>query len=119
MTAQSNFNNLKNEASQYLKIHQNSPINWHIFGPEALNLAQTENKPIFLSIGYSACHWCNLMAKESFHDPEIAKYLNENFINIQVDKEELPDIDQYYQLASQVISGRGGWYTYFYSCLNQ
>ena len=109
MTAQSNFNNLKNEASQYLKIHQNSPINWHIFGPEALNLAQTENKPIFLSIGYSACHWCNLMAKESFHDPEIAKYLNENFINIQVDKEELPDIDQYYQLASQVISGRGGW----------
>lgn len=109
MTVESNFNNLKNESSQYLKIHENSPINWQIFGPDALNQAKSQNKPIFLSIGYSACHWCNLMAKESFHDQEIAQFLNENFINIQVDKEELPDVDQYYQLVSQVISGKGGW----------
>ena len=105
----SNINNLKNETSKYYNLHKGSPIQWFSFGPEALNKARAEKKPVFLSIGYTACHWCNKMAKESFHDPQIAAYLNEHFINIQVDKEELPDIDQYYQLVSQVVSGRGGW----------
>lgn len=109
MSVNSNFNKLQNEESQYLKQHQNNPVNWFPFGPEALNKAKEENKPIFLSIGYSTCHWCHVMAHESFEDNDTAKYLNDNFISIKVDREELPDIDQYYQLVSQVISGRGGW----------
>ena len=97
MSVNSNFNKLQNEESQYLKQHQNNPVNWFPFGPEALNKAKEENKPIFLSIGYSTCHWCHVMAHESFEDNDTAKYLNDNFISIKVDREELPDIDQYYQ----------------------
>lgn len=103
------YNNLKHELSSYLMQHNQNPVDWFPYGPEALQKAKDENKPIFLSIGYSSCHWCHVMAKESFEDLETAKYLNENFINIKVDREELPDIDQYYQLACQVMTGRGGW----------
>lgn len=103
------MNELKNEASAYLKQHQNNPVHWKTWGPEAFQKALDENKPIFLSIGYSSCHWCHVMAHESFEDQATADYLNENFISIKVDREELPDVDQYYQLACQVMNGRGGW----------
>jgi len=109
MSVENNINYLKHEDSQYLKQHANNPVNWYPYGPEALEIAREKKKPIFLSIGYSSCHWCHVMASESFEDIETAKYLNENFINIKVDREELPDIDQYYQFVSQVVSGRGGW----------
>lgn len=109
MTEVSNFNHLRDEASPYLRQHSKSPVNWFPYGPEALQKAKDENKPIFLSIGHSSSHWCHLMAAECFTDMEIANFLNNNFINIKVDKEELPDLDNYYQLASQVMNGRGGW----------
>ena len=109
MSTSNDFNRLKSENSQYLTQHKENPVNWWPYGPEALQRAQDENKPIFLSIGYSSCHWCHVMAEESFEDKETAKLMNEHFINIKVDKEEHPDIDQYYQQASQVVNGRGGW----------
>jgi uncharacterized protein YyaL (SSP411 family) len=109
MTDLQQFNFLRDEQSAYLKQHKTNPVNWYPYGPEALQKAKDENKPIFLSIGYSSCHWCHVMGKESFSDPEIADYLNEHFINIKVDKEEYPDIDAYYQLACQIMNGRGGW----------
>lgn len=102
-------NQLKNQKSAYLRQHQDNPIHWYAYGEEALKKAKDENKPIFLSIGYSSCHWCHVMAHESFEDQITADFLNENFINIKVDREEHPDIDQYYQLACQVYAGRGGW----------
>lgn len=103
------FNHLRDEKSLYLSQHKSNPINWYPYGPIALEKAQSENKPIFLSIGYSACHWCHVMAKETFEDPKVAEFLNEHFISIKVDREELPDVDSYYQLACQVTNGRGGW----------
>ncbi len=103
------MNNLKGEKSAYLKQHENNPVNWYPFGKTATDLAKKENKPIFLSIGYSSCHWCHVMAHESFEDETIAKYLNENFINIKVDREEYPDIDDYYQKACQRFGRNGGW----------
>lgn len=102
-------NRLVNEQSAYLKQHAQNPVHWWPYGPEAIQRASDENKPIFLSVGYSSCHWCHVMAHESFEDQETANFLNENFINIKVDREELPDIDQYYQIACQVMNGRGGW----------
>lgn len=102
-------NRLVNEKSAYLKQHAENPVHWWSYGPEAIQRAADENKPIFLSIGYSSCHWCHVMAHESFEDQETANFLNENFINIKIDREELPDIDQYYQIACQVMNGRGGW----------
>ncbi len=104
-----NHNRLQDEKSSYLRQHAKNPVNWFSYGPEALQKAKDENKPILLSIGYSSCHWCHVMADETFEDKETAEYLNENFINIKVDKEELPDLDQYFQLACQVMNGRGGW----------
>jgi uncharacterized protein YyaL (SSP411 family) len=104
-----NFNNLRDESSAYLKQHNENPVHWYPWGPEALQKAKDENKPIFLSIGYSSCHWCHVMASESFENLAVAKILNENFINIKVDREELPDVDNYFQLACQVMNGRGGW----------
>lgn len=102
-------NRLKDESSAYLKQHKDNPVHWWPYGPEAIQKAADEKKPIFLSIGYSSCHWCHVMAEESFEDRVTADFLNEHFINIKVDREELPDIDQYYQIACQVMNGRGGW----------
>jgi len=102
-------NHLKNEKSPYLLQHVNNPVDWHPWSNEAFNLARIKNKPIFLSIGYSTCHWCHVMAHESFEDKEVAKLLNENFICIKVDREERPDIDKIYMHVCQLINGRGGW----------
>src|SRR5919199_602719 len=102
-------NKLISESSPYLLQHAYNPVEWYPWGEESLQRAKKEDKPIFLSIGYSACHWCHVMAHESFEDEEIAKIMNENFINIKVDREERPDIDDIYQRVSQLTSGTGGW----------
>lgn len=102
-------NRLFGESSPYLLQHAHNPVQWYPWGEEALQKAKSENRPIFLSIGYSACHWCHVMAHESFEDEEIAKIMNENFINIKVDREERPDIDDIYQRVSQLAIGTGGW----------
>jgi uncharacterized protein len=102
-------NKLINETSPYLLQHAYNPVEWHGWNQEALERSKKEDKPIFLSIGYSSCHWCHVMAHESFEDDEIAKIMNENFINIKVDREERPDIDDIYQRACQMYTGTGGW----------
>ncbi len=102
-------NALAHETSPYLLQHQNNPVNWHPWGPEALARARTEGKPIFLSIGYSACHWCHVMEHESFENEAIATILNERFVSIKVDREERPDLDQIYMSVTQMMTGRGGW----------
>lgn len=102
-------NLLRNESSPYLLQHAENPVEWYPWGPEALERASRENKPIFLSVGYSACHWCHVMAHESFEDENIANTMNENFVNIKVDREERPDIDTIYQSACQAATGQGGW----------
>ena len=102
-------NRLADETSPYLLQHANNPVAWRPWGPEALAKAKRENKPIFLSIGYSACHWCHVMEHESFEDEAIAAQLNAKFVCIKVDREERPDLDQIYMNAVQMITGRGGW----------
>ena len=102
-------NRLAKETSPYLKQHAHNPVDWYPWGPEALERARRENKPIFLSIGYSACHWCHVMAHECFENPKIAKLMNENFINIKVDREERPDLDETYMQAVVMVTGQGGW----------
>ena len=102
-------NLLANESSPYLLQHANNPINWYPWGEEALTRAIREDKPIFLSIGYSTCHWCHRMAKEAFSNEEIAKYLNDNFIAIKVDREERPDIDAVYMDAAVRMTENAGW----------
>ena len=102
-------NQLINENSPYLLQHANNPVDWHPWGEEALNKAKTENKPIFLSIGYAACHWCHVMEHESFEDPETAAIMNENFVSIKVDREERPDLDSIYMQATTAMTGTGGW----------
>ncbi|MBX3049506.1 MAG: thioredoxin domain-containing protein [Anaerolineales bacterium] len=102
-------NRLADSNSPYLLQHQHNPVDWYPWGLEALQRAQTEDKPIFLSIGYAACHWCHVMAHESFEDPETAAYLNQHFINIKVDREERPDIDGIYMEAVVALTGSGGW----------
>ena len=102
-------NRMKDETSPYLLQHKNNPVDWFPWGQEALEKAKKENKPIFLSIGYSACHWCHVMAHESFENPEIAKVMNEGFINIKVDREERPDVDSVYMKAVIALTGHGGW----------
>ena len=102
-------NRLANETSPYLRQHQDNPVDWYPWGEEALTKARQENKPIFLSIGYAACHWCHVMAHESFEDPHIASILNENFISIKVDREERPDLDDIYMQAVVILTQRGGW----------
>ena len=102
-------NRLAEETSPYLLQHADNPVNWYPWGEEALNRAQVEDKPILLSIGYSACHWCHVMAHECFENDDIARLMNENFINIKVDREERPDLDAIYMEAVQAITGRGGW----------
>src|ERR671924_2175872 len=102
-------NRLISESSPYLLQHAQNPVNWYPWGEESLEKAKRENKPIFLSIGYSACHWCHVMAHESFEDQHTAGLMNENFINIKVDREERPDIDDIYQRVCQLATGNGGW----------
>jgi uncharacterized protein YyaL (SSP411 family) len=103
-------NRLAGETSPYLQQHAANPVDWYPWGPEALGRARAEDKPILLSIGYSACHWCHVMAHESFEDPAVAEVMNRLFVNIKVDREERPDIDQIYQSAHQMLASRaGGW----------
>ena len=104
-----NENKLGNESSPYLLQHAKNPVHWHAWNEESLGRAKKENKPIFLSVGYSSCHWCHVMAHESFEDDEIAKIMNENFVNIKVDREERPDLDDIYQKVCQMSTGQGGW----------
>lgn len=102
-------NRLTHELSPYLLQHADNPVDWYPWGPEALDRARAEDKPIFLSIGYSACHWCHVMEHESFEDPEVAEVLNREFIPIKVDREERPELDQLYMEAVQMMTGHGGW----------
>lgn len=102
-------NRLDAETSPYLRLHRDNPVHWHGWSPEAFDEARRLNKPIFLSIGYSACHWCHVMNRESFADAKIAAFLNEHFVCIKVDREERPDVDQVYLEAVQALTGRGGW----------
>jgi len=102
------MNKLANESSLYLKQHADNPVEWYPWGDEALGLAARENKPILLSIGYSACHWCHVMAHESFEDPSTAEVMNRLFVNVKVDREERPDLDKIYQTAHQLLNQRGG-----------
>ncbi len=103
------YNKLITEKSPYLLQHAKNPVNWYPWGDEAFVKAKSEDKPIFLSIGYSTCHWCHVMAHESFEDPYVAKMLNETFISIKVDREERPDIDKIYMTVCQLMTGSGGW----------
>src|SRR4051795_8592004 len=108
-TAERPANRLAGETSPYLLQHAHNPVDWYPWGPEAIAKARAEDKPIFLSIGYSACHWCHVMEHESFENPEIAALMNEHFVNIKVDREERPDLDQIYMTAVQAMTGQGGW----------
>ena len=103
------YNRLIHEKSPYLLQHKKNPIHWYAWGEEALQASQDQNKPIFLSIGYSTCHWCHVLEKESFEDEEVAALLNENFICIKVDREEHPDVDQFYINVVEAMTGKGGW----------
>ena len=102
-------NALIGETSPYLLLHAHNPVDWYPWGPEALDRATAENKPIFLSVGYSTCYWCHVMERKVFSDPEIADLMNRLFINIKVDREERPDIDEIYMTATQIMTGSGGW----------
>ena len=102
-------NRLANETSPYLRQHAENPVDWYPWGDEAFRKARAEDKPVFLSVGYSACHWCHVMAHESFEDPQLAAILNEDFVSIKVDREERPDLDQIYMTAVQAMTGQGGW----------
>ncbi|MFP6654376.1 MAG: DUF255 domain-containing protein, partial [Myxococcota bacterium] len=102
-------NRLGQETSAYLRQHQHNPVDWHPWGEEALEKARREDRPLLVSIGYSACHWCHVMERESFENPTIAALMNESFVNIKVDREERPDIDQIYMSASMRLNGHGGW----------
>src|SRR5438270_13582118 len=102
-------NRLAHETSPYLLQHRNNPVDWYPWGKEALEKARREDTPIFLSIGYSACHWCHVMERESFENDEVARLLNADWISIKVDREERPDLDEVYMLATQLMSGSGGW----------
>ena len=102
-------NKLINEKSPYLLQHANNPVNWYPWNEEAFAVAERDNKPIFLSIGYSTCHWCHVMERESFEDQEVANQLNQNFVSIKVDREERPDVDHLYMKFCQALTGSGGW----------
>jgi len=102
-------NKLAQEKSPYLQQHSDNPVDWYPWGDTAFKKAKEENKPIFLSVGYATCHWCHVMAHESFEDPEIAEMMNEAFVNIKVDREERPDIDNIYMTVCQMLTGQGGW----------
>jgi uncharacterized protein YyaL (SSP411 family) len=103
------MNRLAAETSPYLRQHADNPVDWYPWGEEAFDLAAADDKPVLLSIGYSSCHWCHVMAHESFEDPEIARVMNDRFVNVKVDREERPDVDAIYMDAVQALTGRGGW----------
>src|SRR4051812_21228802 len=103
------MNRLAQESSPYLLQHAHNPVDWYAWGDEALEKSKREDKPILLSIGYSACHWCHVMERESFENEEIARLMNEQFVNIKVDREERPDLDQIYMSAVQMMTRQGGW----------
>jgi uncharacterized protein len=103
------MNRLADETSPYLRQHKDNPVDWYPWGDEAFERARTEDKPILLSVGYSACHWCHVMAHESFEDPGTAEVMNRLFVNVKVDREERPDVDSVYMTAVQSMTGRGGW----------
>ncbi|MBI2845921.1 MAG: thioredoxin domain-containing protein, partial [Chloroflexi bacterium] len=102
-------NRLIFEKSPYLLQHAHNPVDWYPWGEQAFEKARREDKPIFLSVGYSTCHWCHVMEKESFEDPEVAQAMNDTFVSIKVDREERPDIDNTYMAVSQMLTGGGGW----------
>ena len=102
------MNRLGNEASLYLRQHADNPVHWHPWDDAALAEAREQDRPILLSIGYSACHWCHVMAHESSEDAATAEVMNRHFVNIKVDREERPDIDRIYQVAHQLLTQRGG-----------
>src|ERR1700757_2179531 len=102
-------NRLARETSPYLLQHKNNPVAWWPWGPEALEEARRSNRPILMSVGYSACHWCHVMAHESFENDATAAVMNELFVNVKVDREERPDVDAVYMEAVQAMTGRGGW----------
>ena len=104
-----NMNRLADSKSPYLLQHKNNPVDWFPWGVEAFEKAKEENKPIFLSIGYSTCHWCHVMEHESFEDQQVAELMNENFVSIKVDREEMPEVDHLYMSVCQAMTGRGGW----------
>src|SRR6266545_3579913 len=102
-------NHLAGEKSPYLLQHAHNPVDWYPWGEQAFRRAREENKPIFLSIGYSTCHWCHVMEAESFSDPAVGQLMNATFVSIKVDREERPDIDSVYMRVSQLLTGGGGW----------
>src|ERR671923_99464 len=102
-------NRLANETSPYLLQHKDNPVDWYPWGEEALARAREEDKPLLVSIGYSACHWCHVMERESFEDPRTAELMNEHFVCVKVDREERPDVDALYMDAVQAMTGHGGW----------
>src|SRR5574343_345844 len=102
-------NRLAGESSPYLLQHAHNPVDWYPWGPEALQRAKQEGKPILVSIGYAACHWCHVMEKESFEDEATAEIMNRYFVNIKIDREERPDLDHIYMDAVQAMTGSGGW----------
>src|SRR5947207_518866 len=102
-------NRLAHESSLYLRQHAHNPVDWYPWGPEALALARKLDRPIFLSVGYSSCHWCHVMAHESFEDDDTAAVMNARFVNVKVDREERPDVDAIYMQSLQALTGRGGW----------
>ena len=103
------MNRLADETSPYLRQHRDNPVDWYPWGTDAFAAAEQRNVPILLSVGYSACHWCHVMAHESFEDDEVAARMNELFVNVKVDREERPDVDAVYMDAVQALTGRGGW----------
>src|ERR671914_1898497 len=102
-------NRLANETSPYLQQHAENPVDWYPWGEEAFERARREDKPVLLSVGYAACHWCHVMAHESFEDEATARVMNERFVNVKVDREERPDVDGIYMQAVQAMTGHGGW----------
>src|SRR5258708_2748379 len=102
-------NRLAGESSPYLLLHRHNPVDWYPWGEEALERARREDKPIFLSVGYSTCYWCHVMERESFSDPRVAAVMNRDFVNVKLDREERPDLDEVYMPATQILTGRGGW----------
>jgi hypothetical protein len=103
------YNHLKGESSPYLKQHAENPVDWYPWSKEAFKEAEQRDVPVFLSIGYSTCHWCHVMEKESFTDKEVADLINQYFVAVKVDREERPDIDKLYMEACQAMTGSGGW----------
>src|SRR5690349_9161328 len=102
-------NRLASATSPYLLQHQDNPVDWWEWSPEAFEEARSSGRPVLLSVGYAACHWCHVMAHESFEDEATAAYMNEHFVNVKVDREERPDVDAVYMAVTQALSGHGGW----------